>query len=457
MLRNVRTISALSFIGGVGILALACVSPLASGELSNTPNPPTAIPSPDGIALYSENDCKNNNVGLTDGTAGQLIQFITDDRFQNDEARSLLFTKLSPGTIIRLFDHPAGDASDDWVEILVMQEVENYCVNSFENSFQDTVISVTFSEVDGLDSKVSFMTVDRVLIEHESAIEDLTPTAEPATTNTPTLTPTYTPLPANPAIPEADCIPTVIKGEFATVSNVVGGHTIDVLIDGVNFQVRYIGVDTPEVGEPYFNQVASQNAGLVAGNTVTLLRDVSHTDADGRLLRYVLSGNQFVNYELVRQGFAMASTNSPDVACSTTFVEAQNQAVSEGAGLWTLIPTPLPPTDTPASVPNIQIIFIFFEGDVPGMESDEFAQITNQGLSAVNLQGWRLNAGDPEQDFYFPNFLLNPGLSCRIYTDENHPEYCGFSFDIRHEIWDNGEDCGYLYDDKGAQVSKYCY
>ena len=427
------------------------------GDLSNTPDPPTLSPSTDGIALYSENDCKDNSVGLTDGTAGQLIQFTTDDRFQNDEARSLLFTKLSPGTIIRLFDHPAGDTSDDWVEILVMQEVEDYCVTSFENSFEDTVISVTFSEVDGLDSKVSFMTVDRVLIEHQPAIEDPTSTAEPATTNTPTPTPTYTPLPAVPAIPEADCIPRVTDGEFATVSNVVNGHTIDVLIEGVNFQVRYIGVDTPEVGEPYFSQVASQNAGLVEGKTVTLLRDVSHTDEDGRLLRYVLSGNQFVNYELVRQGFAMASTSPPDVACSMTFVEAQNQAVSEGAGLWTLIPTPLPPTDTPASVPNIQIVFIHFDGDVPSLESDEFAQITNQGLTAVNLQGWRLNAGDPEQDFYFPNFLLDPGLSCRIYTDENHPEYCGFSFDIGQEIWNNGGDCGYLYDDEGAQASKYCY
>ena len=364
---------------------------------------------------------------------------------------------MSPGTIIRLFDHPAGDTSDDWVEILVMQEVESYCVISFENSFEDTVISVTFSEVDGLDSEVSFMTVDRVLIEHQPAIEDPTPTAEPVTTNTPTLTPTYTPLPANPTIPDADYIPTVTEGEFATVSNIVNGHTIDVLIEGVNFQVRYIGVDTPEVGEPYFRQAAGQNAGIVEGKTVTLWRDVSHTDVDGRLLRYVVSGNQFVNYELVRQGFAMASTNPPDVACSTAFAEAQNQAVSEGAGLWTLIPTPLPPTDTPASVPNIQITFIHFDGEVPSLESDEFAQITNQGLIAVNLQGWRLNAGDPEQDFYFPNFLLDPGLSCRIYTDENHPEYCGFSFDIRQEIWNNGGDCGYLYDDEGAQVSKYFY
>ncbi len=180
-------------------------------------------------------------------------------------------------------------------------------------------------------------------------------------------------------------------------------------------------------------------------------------DLDGRLLRYVLSGNSFVNYSLVRDGFAYASTHRPDVACSIAFAEAQNQAVGEGAGLWAVIPTPLPPTSAPASVPNIQITFILSDGTVPGVEGDEFVQITNQGSTAVNLQEWRLNAGDPGQDFYFPNFLLDPGLSCRIYTNENHPEYCGFSFGRGQEIWKNSGDCGYLYDNEGAQVWKYCY
>ena len=119
MLRNLRRTSVLAFVIGLGALALACVSSAAPGELSNTPKPPTLNPSPDGIALYSGNDCKDNNVGLTDGAPGQLIQFTTNDRFQNDEASSLLFRKLRIGTIIRLYDEPAGNTGDDWVEILV--------------------------------------------------------------------------------------------------------------------------------------------------------------------------------------------------------------------------------------------------------------------------------------------------------------------------------------------------
>ncbi len=457
MPRNLRRTSVLAFLIGLGVFALACVPSAAPGELSNTPKPPTLNISPDAIALYSGNDCKDDDVGLTDGAPGQLIQFTTNDRFQNDEARSLLFRKLRVGTIIRLYDDPAGNTGDDWVEILVKQEVESYCVISFETSFEDIVISVNFSQIDGLDGEVSFITVGRAVIELQPTIEDPTPTAEPTETITPTLTPSSTPHPAIPAIPEAECIPTVTEREFATVSNVVDGNTIDVLIEGASFRVRYIGMDAPEVGDPYSSDATSRNTELVQGKTVTLVKDASETDSSGRLLRYVLSGNSFLNYSLVRDGFAYASTHRPDIACSIAISEAQNQAVSEGAGLWAVIPTPLPPTSAPASVPNIQITFILSDGTVPGVEGDEFVQITNQGSTAVNLQEWRLNAGDPGQDFYFPNFLLNPGLSCRIYTNENHPEYCGFSFGRGQEIWKNSGDCGYLYDDEGAQMAKSCY
>jgi endonuclease YncB( thermonuclease family) len=457
MLRNLRRASVPVFVIGLSVFAPACVSSSTPEESSNTPGPPTIDSSPDNIALFSEYDCLDKNVGQTGGAPGQLIEFSSNDRFQDDEARSLLFHGLNVGTIIRLYDDPAGDISDDWVDILVKREVESYCVISFETTFEDSVISITYSEVDGLDAEVSLMMVASTIVEVQPAIEDPTPTIEPASAVTPTLMPTFAPFPAIPPIPEAECIPIATEREFATVSNVVDGDTIDVSIDGVSFRVHYIGVDAPEVGEPYSSQAVGQNAELVHGTTVTLVKDASHTDEEGSLLRFVVSGNQFVNYELVRQGFAIASTIPPDVACSAILEEAQNMAVRERVGLWAGMPTPLSPTHTPASTANIQITLIRFDGTVPGAESDEFVQITNQGSTAVNLQGWRLNAGEPEQDFYFPDFLLDPELSCRLYTNEDHPEYCGMSFGIDREIWNNGGDCGYLYNDEGAQVSKYCY
>jgi len=106
---------------------------------------------------------------------------------------------------------------------------------------------------------------------------------------------------------------------------------------------------------------------------------------------------------------------------------------------------------------NPQIIDIFYDGVQPYYEGDEYAVIKNVGGSAVNLAGWRLNAGDPSQNFYFPAFTMQPNQVCRVYTNEDHPEWCGFNFHSASALWSNGGDCGTLYNASGALVSTYCY
>lgn len=81
------------------------------------------------------------------------------------------------------------------------------------------------------------------------------------------------------------------------------------------------------------------------------------------------------------------------------------------------------------------ISYIFYDGVVKRVESDEYAEITNEGGAAVNLAGWRLNAGAPGQDFRFPEFVLGPGQLWRVYTNEYHPESCGFSFGSGQPMW----------------------
>jgi len=105
----------------------------------------------------------------------------------------------------------------------------------------------------------------------------------------------------------------------------------------------------------------------------------------------------------------------------------------------------------------VKITRIFYDGVAGRNEPDEFAEITNVGAAPVNLKGWRLNAGNPDQDFIFPDFNLQPGQKCLVYTNENHPESCGFSFGSKNALWNNGGDCGLLYDATGALVDKRCY
>ena len=127
--------------------------------------------------------------------------------------------------------------------------------------------------------------------------------------------------------------------------------------------------------------------------------------------------------------------------------------------------TTIPPTTTttttttPPAVVNIQITRIFYDGVVPTVEADEYVEITNLGTSSVNLQGWRLvdiDEGYPE--FIFPSYTLGPGAYIRVYTNEIHPEYGGFSFGSGKAVWNNSDpDTAVLYDAQGNEVSRRSY
>ncbi len=128
--------------------------------------------------------------------------------------------------------------------------------------------------------------------------------------------------------------------QMALVTRVVDGDTIEVEIDGMEYKVRYIGIDTPETVDPrrpvgYFGKEASaKNKELVDGKIVRLEKDINETDKYGRLLRYVYVGETMINRELVRLGYAKASTYPPDVKYSSLFMQAEREARENKVGLW---------------------------------------------------------------------------------------------------------------------------
>lgn len=170
----------------------------------------------------------------------------------------------------------------------------------------------------------------------------LTPTITSTATITNTPTITITPTITLPPVIGADCIPPTER-VTGIVTEVINGDTIKVNIDGKIFSVRYIGIDAPETefsADYYGPQATYKNRSLVEGRKIYLFRDVSDVDDYNRLFRYVIVGNTFVNYELVKSGYAYASTYPPDVACSIEFHNAQKNARTGLVGLWA--PTPVP-------------------------------------------------------------------------------------------------------------------
>lgn len=121
---------------------------------------------------------------------------------------------------------------------------------------------------------------------------------------------------------------------LARVTRVVDGDTIVVDLNGRNYKVRFIGVDTPERGRPYYLEATEKTKELCLGKEVRLVKDVSETDKYGRLLRYVYIGDTFVNAELVRQGYALQFTLPPDVKYADLFRKLAAEAREKQVGLW---------------------------------------------------------------------------------------------------------------------------
>jgi micrococcal nuclease len=135
-----------------------------------------------------------------------------------------------------------------------------------------------------------------------------------------------------------DATPTAdeISGEVVEVTD---GDTIEVSLDGEVEDVRYIGIDTPEVdpniGVECFGSDASElNRELVEGERVRLVFDAERRDRYDRLLAYIYVGDTFVNAELVRRGYARTLTIEPNDTFAERFARLAQEAANAGRGLW---------------------------------------------------------------------------------------------------------------------------
>jgi hypothetical protein len=119
----------------------------------------------------------------------------------------------------------------------------------------------------------------------------------------------------------------------------------------------------------------------------------------------------------------------------------------------------LPALGACARAPDVQITYIFYDGLVPKAEADEYVEITNLGDQAQELAGWVLKDIDEGYPlFTFPSYILEPGETIRVYTNEIHPEWGGFSFEYGRAIWNNVEpDVAVLYNSQVKEVSRRSY
>ena len=305
-------------------------------------------------------------------------------------------------------------------------------------------------------SPVATLTATRTSTAAPSHTPTRARTATPTATRTLTATPSATSSPAPTATSTATPLPTRIL-EAARVITIVDGDTIRVVMNGQEYPVRYIGIDTPEIVhpglpvEPFGPEAAEANRQLVLDRDVLLERDVSDTDAYGRLLRYVWVGDLMVNGELVRLGLAKANSYFPDVKYQDYLDGLEAEAFAAGLGIWGITPTPPPaPAAEPSEPMGVFIAEVFKAG------KPETVTLENNGPVAVDLSGWTLVSVRGNQRYTIPGgTVLEPGARITVYSGPG-ADAAGPLFWTTDNMWNNSElDPAELYDAAGTLVSRW--
>ncbi len=106
-------------------------------------------------------------------------------------------------------------------------------------------------------------------------------------------------------------------------------------------RVRYVGIDTPEMGDDdrppeYLAEAARAfNERATRGKRLRLEFDRERRDRHGRLLAYVLlPDGRMLNRELVQRGLARVLATRPNLKHLGMLIEAQRRAMARRKGIW---------------------------------------------------------------------------------------------------------------------------
>jgi len=253
-----------------------------------------------------------------------------------------------------------------------------------------------------------------------------------------------------PPEPEA---PDINSTRSAKVSRVLDGDTIE--IEGGE-QIRYLGVNAPESGQPFSTEATRENERLTAGRTVNLEFDVQTQDRYKRTLAYVWSGETLVNREIVKNGYAVSETIQPNVKYQDAIIEAQEEARTSCRGLWAGICNPDPKSSC-AKIVNIN-------ADAPGNDNQnkngEWIEIKNNCSQTISMKNWLLKDSSASNKYQFGDFALEGAKSVIIYSG------CGAASQDKlywqcpegdYAVWNNTGDHAFLYDASDNLVAEYQY
>lgn len=230
----------------------------------------------------------------------------------------------------------------------------------------------------------------------------------------------------------------------ATVTTVIDGDTIR-LEDGRT--VRYLGVNTPEYGQPFYEEAKRFNEQLVAAKSIRLETHGKERDRYGRVLAYVFVDNVLINAQIVAEGwghvFLLQSLSKVN-----EWLPLQKNAQEQRKGMW---------RDGMRGPLKITTVHANAKGNDRRNPNGEYLRLCNVSDQSVALQGFVVQDAARHR-FTFPSGTLAPGATALLVSGSGKNAvrrdqlvfYWGSG-----PIWNNDGDLASLFDPNGALVDTF--
>ncbi len=245
---------------------------------------------------------------------------------------------------------------------------------------------------------------------------------------------------------EVDSFGATPDGRAATVMRVIDGDSLELGIDGVETEVRLLGINAPELFQPIGDgsDVRTCNGAAATDALAELLGDGPLTvvgdeeDRFGRLLVEIFVGDLSVSGTMVDEGWALAGIDDSDLG------PRMEQAAADRRGIW----------GSNCGAPQADGLRIGdTQIDSPGPDEEnlesEWVTVVNDGSEAVDLTGWEIRDETTSNRFVL-NGTIDAGGTLRIRTGSGSSNaedlYLGEDF----PIWSNGGDTVVLSDPAGV-------
>jgi endonuclease YncB( thermonuclease family) len=249
----------------------------------------------------------------------------------------------------------------------------------------------------------------------------------------------------------ASTAPAEITGAPAELITVFDGDTLLVRLDGVEEEVRLLGINAPERDE-CFGSASRAAATALLEATPLLVEVIGERDQFGRLLAYVWAGGLPVNRRLLEEGHALVlQTDHPRRA---EFLAAEERAFTAGTGLWAAAACGAPA--------RAAVALADIEPDPPGPDEDdpngEWVLLANREAQRVDLSYWMLRDESSQNRYRFPDgFSLDTGAAVAVHTGcgndgPDHLYWCAGG-----PVWNNGGDTALLLDPAGNVAARLRY